>query len=360
MLPTRADRLQTAAWLGLGLALLGLIYLLAPILTPFVIAAVLAYICDPGVNALVKRRVPRPLAVLVAVLGLGLGVALLALILIPMIYREALTLATRLPDLLELANQRLIPLLEQRFGLHVRLDANSVRKWVENNWSTAQDLLPMALAHLKIGGIAVIGVVANIFLIPIVMFYLLQEWPRIIAAIRGVIPRPMLERTMSLLHEVDGVLSEFLRGQISVMLLLAVYYSLGLWITGLNFALPVGVITGLLVFIPYIGFSTGLLLAVLAAILQGDGWGLLIGVGVVFAIGQFVESFLLTPYLVGERIGLHPLAVIFALMAFGQLFGFVGVLLALPASAVLLVALRRLHALYLQSRLYRGNEEGQA
>jgi predicted PurR-regulated permease PerM len=139
------------------------------------------------------------------------------------------------------------------------------------------------------------------------------------------------------------------------MLLLAVFYSIGLWFAGLKFALPVGVITGLLVFIPYVGFGGGLILAIVAALLQGGGWAPLIGVAVVFGIGQLIESFLLTPYLVGERIGLHPLAVIFALMAFGQLFGFVGVLIALPASAAILVGLREVREAWLASHLYRGD-----
>jgi len=200
---------------------------------------------------------------------------------------------------------------------------------------------------------AALAVLGNLFLIPIVMFYLLQEWPKILDYVEESIPRPMHDRTMKLVAEIDSVLSEFLRGQLSVMFLLALYYSVGLWLAGLRFALPVGIITGLLVFIPYVGFGTGLLLALMTAALQG-GWSPLIGVAAVFAVGQLIESFALTPYLVGERIGLHPLAVIFALMAFGHLFGFVGMLVALPVGAALLVGLRELRSGYLSSHLYLG------
>ncbi|NMG43645.1 AI-2E family transporter [Aromatoleum toluvorans] len=354
MNPSRADRLQTAAWAGVALALGGLFYVLSPILAPFAIAAVFAYICDPAVNGMVARRIPRPVAVLLVILGAGLLLLLLSLILVPMVYREAVALLRRLPDLVELLNARLAPLLLTHFDVEFQLDAAFIRSWIAEHWSSAQDLIPVVLNHLRQGGTALLGVAASIFLVPVVMFYLLQDWPHILGGLQTVIPRPMLERTMRIINDIDRVLSEFLRGQLSVMLLLAVYYSVGLWIAGLKFALPVGVITGLLVFIPYVGFGGGLLLAILTALLQAEGWSPLIGVAIVFGLGQLIESFLLTPYLVGERIGLHPLAVIFALMAFGQLFGFVGILVALPASAAILVGLREVRTAWLTSRVYLG------
>ncbi|MCB1890105.1 MAG: AI-2E family transporter [Rhodocyclaceae bacterium] len=354
---SRPNRMQTLGWLGAGIVLLWILWLLAPILTPFAVAAVFAYVCDPAVNWLAARRMPRAAAVLLVILALGLLLLLLLLILAPMVYKEGAALAQRLPDLLELLNTRTRPWLESEFGIVLQLHVGAVRQWVAGNWDTAQDVLGLLLARAKTSGVAVIGLVGNLFLIPIVMFYLLQEWPKILDYLDESIPRPLHDRTMALIGEIDSVLSEFLRGQLSVMLLLAVFYSIGLWLAGLRFALPVGVITGLLVFIPYVGFSTGLLLAILTALLQG-GWGPLIGVGVVFTIGQVLESFLLTPYLVGERIGLHPLAVIFALMAFGHLFGFVGMLVALPVSAALLVGMRELRKGYLASHVYLGDEDG--
>ncbi|NMG75240.1 AI-2E family transporter [Aromatoleum diolicum] len=356
MNPSRADRLQTAAWAGVALALAALFYALGPILAPFAIAAVFAYICDPAVNWLVARRIPRPAAVLLVILGTGAVLLLLMLILAPMIYREAVGLIRRLPDLIELANARLAPLLMTHFDIDLQLDAAFVRGWIAEHWDTAQDLIPVVLGQLRQGGLALLGVAASVFLVPVVMFYLLQDWPKLLDGLQTVIPRPMLARTMRIINDIDRVLSEFLRGQLSVMLLLAVFYSAGLWLAGLRFALPVGVITGLLVFIPYVGFGGGLILAILTALLQAEGWPPLIGVAIVFAIGQLVESFVLTPYLVGERIGLHPLAVIFALMAFGQLFGFVGILVALPASAAILVGLREVRTAWLSSRLYLGDK----
>lgn len=351
--------MQTAIWAAVGLALLALFYALGPILTPFAIAAVFAYICDPAVNWLVARKVPRALAVLGVIIGLGALLALLMLMLVPAIYREAVVMIARFPELLEMLNNRLLPWLGQRLGTELTLDTASLKGWMGEYRETAQDMLPALLERAREGGLVLIAFVANLALIPIVMFYLLQEWPRILTALQTVIPRPMLPRTMRILSDIDKVLSEFLRGQLSVMLLLAVFYSIGLWIAGLKFALPVGVITGLLAFIPFVGFGGGLVLAVLAALLQAEGWPLLIGVAVVFGIGQLLESYLLTPYLVGERIGLHPLAVIFSLMAFGQLFGFVGMLVALPASAAILVGLRELRSAWFASPIYLGARQSE-
>ncbi len=356
MNPPRADRLQTYVWAAAGLALIALFWLLGPILAPFVIGAVFAYIGDPAVNWMVSRRVPRTLAVLLVIIALGLTLIALALILVPMVYREGVLLMRRLPDLVEMFNAQVAPLLQARLGIELQLESAQFRQLIADNWTSAQDIVPIVLGHLKTGGIAVLAFVANLFLIPLVMFYLLQEWPRILVELERIVPRPWLERTMRIINDIDSVMSEFLRGQLSVMMLLAVFYSLGLWLAGLNFWLPVGVVTGLLVFIPYVGFGGGLILAILAALLQAEGWPLLAGVAAVYGIGQVVESFVLTPYLVGERIGLHPLAVIFALMAFGQLFGFVGVLVGLPVSAALLVGLREVREAWFASPVYLGTD----
>ncbi len=359
MTSPRADRLQTVLWAAAGVGLLVLFWLLAPILTPFAVAAVFAYICDPAVNWMVARRVPRAAAVLAVIAAMGGFLLLLVLIFAPMIYREAVILFGRLPELIELLETRIAPWLRASFDIELQFDVASLKAWAAEHRDTARDLLPTLLTHAREGGMALIAVVANLVLIPIAMFYLLQEWPRFMSGLQSVIPRPILPRTLRILGDIDSVMSEFLRGQLSVMLILAIFYSVGLWLAGLKFALPVGVLTGLLAFIPFVGFGGGLLLAILAALLQGEGLALLAGVGIVYAIGQVLESYALTPYLVGERIGLHPLAVIFALMAFGQLFGFVGMLVALPASAAILVGLREVRGAWLASHLYLG-EAGSA
>jgi predicted PurR-regulated permease PerM len=347
-------RLQAALWLGLGLVFLWLLYLLSPILAPFLLAAVLAYVCDPLVEKLARRRVPRGAGV-VLVMTLLFGVLTgLLLILLPLIRDESTLLAQRLPEAVDLFNDKLTPWLEQRFGVHIRLDTALLGQLFADHGDSLQSLAAHLFQSMKIGGLAVFGVIANLLLAPVVMYYLLRDWDQLTRRIANVVPRPWRDKTYALLGAVDAVLAEYLRGQILVMLLLAVYYSLGLWLAGVDFALSVGVLTGLLIFIPYLGYATGFALALLVAVLQGGGIAPLLGVLTVFGIGQLLESFLLTPYLVGERIGLHPLAAIFALLAFGQLFGFAGILVALPASAALLVGLRELRTAYLASPFYRG------
>ena len=209
------------------------------------------------------------------------------------------------------------------------------------------------LASLKIGGLAVLGFVVNLLLVPVVLFYLLRDWNALLARINRLLPRRWHPRLTGIATEIDAVLAEFLRGQIAVMVLMSVLYVLGLWLAGLEFALPIGIITGMLVFVPYVGMLTGLVLATLVAFMQFPGVNGVVPVWIVFGIGQALEGMLVTPMLVGQRIGLHPVAVIFALLAFGQMFGFFGVLLALPASAALLVGLRHLGNQYLDSSLYK-------
>ena len=203
------------------------------------------------------------------------------------------------------------------------------------------------------GGMVVIGVLINLALIPVVAFYLLRDWNALVEHLDNLMPRRWLGRVRVMTAEIDGVLAEFVRGQLSVMGVLAVYYVVGLTLAGLQHAVAIGILTGLLVFIPYVGFGLGLTLGLFAALLQWSGWPGFIAVLVVYGIGQLLENYVLVPWLVGDRIGLHPLAVIFALLAFGELFGFAGVLMALPVSAALLVGLRHLRAAYVGSDLYR-------
>ena len=210
------------------------------------------------------------------------------------------------------------------------------------------------LSSARIGGSLLLALVGNAFLMPVVLFYLLIDWPHLVRRVHGFVPPRARATVQGFLTECDGVLGQYLRGQLMVMAALALYYSLALALAGFDLALPIGVFTGLAVFIPYLGFGLGLALALLAGALQFASWYGVIAVAVIYGIGQAAESLLLTPRLVGERIGLNPLAVIFALLAFGHLFGFVGVLIALPVSALILVALRRARTAYLASRLYLG------
>jgi predicted PurR-regulated permease PerM len=338
--------------IGAALVVVLLFYVLGPILTPFMFAAILAYICDPLVDRLERRRIPRTLAtVLVLLLMIGLFV-LLMLILVPLFQKEAALLSERLPGYITALNEKLIPWLNAKLGLKLELDSASFKQNITEYVQGSDGLAGKVFASLKIGGMALVGFFVNLLLVPVVLFYLLRDWDKLIEKIDHLIPRGLHGKVSEIACEIDVVLSEFLRGQISVMLLMSVFYVCGLWFAGLEFALPIGIITGMLVFVPYVGMITGLLLATLAALMQFQSLPGMAWVWVVFAVGQLLEGMVVTPWLVGDRIGLHPVVVIFALLAFGQIFGFFGVLLALPVSAALLVALRHLRQNYLNSKIY--------
>jgi len=354
--PLEPRRLRTVHYLWLvvtAVVVAALLHFLGSILTPFLVGAILAYFGSPFVTWAERHRVPRTLGTLLVILVILLLVLALLLVLVPLVQSEIGQLMRRLPELAATLYGRVAPWLRETFGIEVQMDLASVKELIADNLDSAQALTLKLLSGLKAGGTVVLGILINLALIPVVMFYLLRDWNRIVARVDGLLPRRWLPRVRSIAREIDRVLAEFLRGQLSVMGVLAVYYSLGLTIAGLQFAVPIGILTGLLVFIPYVGFGLGLILGVLAALLQWSGWPGFFAVLAVYGIGQLLENYVLVPLLVGDRIGLHPLAVIFALLAFGELFGFAGVLLALPVSAALLVGLRHLRATYVDSDLYR-------
>ncbi len=348
-------------WSLIAAALAAVVWLLAPVLSPFVIAAVLAYALTPMVNWLDsawRGRIPRMLAVLVVEVVFLVLVLSVMLMLVPILAKELPLMQQQLPALLESASASLSPMLAQ-WGIHFSLDVANIKafalKYLNANFA---DAFGSVVTSLKLGGSVAFAIIGNAILIPVALFYLLMEWQRFVQQLRALIPPRLRASTDSFAQEADEVLGQYLRGQLLVMAILAVYYSVGLTLFGLDLALPIGIFTGLAIFVPYLGFGLGLILAVLAGLLEFSATAGLsytvVMVTVIYGLGQVVESLFLTPRLVGERIGLHPLAVIFALLAFGQLFGFVGVLIALPVSAVLLVAVRRIKAQYLDSHLYRG------
>ena len=345
------------AWTGLSALAALALWLLGPVLMPFLVAAVLAYALSPLVHGLQTAcggRLPRLVAVVLVEAVFLLLLAALFTLLIPILAHELPRMRDQLPVLAERLQTDIAPWLQAK-GIPVMLDSASIKSFVLQTFNTSfEEGFKQALISLRIGGSVALAVVGNLVLIPVVLFYLLVDWQRFVCHVEALVPMPARGAYDSFVAECDEVLGQYLRGQLSVMGLLAIYYSVGLWTFGLDLALPIGVFTGLAVFVPYVGFGLGLVLAVLAGVLQFAPAQALLMVAVVYGLGQLIESFVLTPRLVGERIGLHPLHVIFALMAFGQLFGFVGVLLALPVSAVLLVAIRRLRAQYQASALYRG------
>jgi predicted PurR-regulated permease PerM len=347
----------TAAWAAIALGIALLVWLLGPVLIPFLVAAVLAYALTPLVDKLDRLwggKLPRLLAVLLVELVFIAVVLSVVLLVVPILAKEIPLLREQLPTLAERLNAWLAPLLAN-LGMQLTIDVASIKALVLKYLNTSYESgFSALLASVKSGSTVVLGLLGAAVLIPVALFYLLMDWKHLVAQIVQLVPQRVRPQFDSFMQESDQVLGQYLRGQLLVMLILAVYYSVGLAFFGLDLALPIGVFTGLAMFVPYIGFGLGLLMAVLAGLLQFASLKALVMVAAVYGSGQIIESLFLTPRLVGERIGLHPLAVIFALLAFGQLFGFVGVLIALPASAVLLVAVRRLRTGYLASNLYKG------
>jgi len=351
------EQFHTAIWLLVGLGLILLLFMLGPVLMPFVTGAILAYTLNPIVDRLCRIKIarwflPRYIAVFIAMLLLLSSILALILIVLPVVENEVPLLQDQIPKFLDQLHDTLQPKL-QEYNINIQLDSASIKqKLTEQVSESGEKIASAALSSIRVGGTAILGIIANVLLIPMVLYYLLLDWHAITRRLHLAIPRRWVRQATDLMQETDELLAQYLRGQILVMLVLAGYYSCALTLAGFTVALPVGILTGLLVFIPYLGFGLGLCLALIGAVLQSDPVHGLLMVAIIYGIGQIIESFYLTPRWVGERIGMPPLAVIFALLAFGELFGFIGVLLALPASAITSVALKHLRSLYYRSRFY--------
>lgn len=340
---------------ALGLVLIGgwLVWLLSPILMPFVVSALFAYLGDPLVDRLEARGLKRTPAVSVVFSVLFALLALLLLLLIPRLESQLSLLMDKLPGYLEWLRANLMPRLQALLpGDATTFDLKLVQQTLSEHWRAAGGLLTTLWSSVSGSGLAVVGWLANLVLIPVLTFYLLRDWDHLVAGVYALLPRPSAPALAGLAREADEMLGAFLRGQLLVMFALGVIYTTGLWLVGLDFALLIGMFAGIVSFVPYLGLIVGIVIAGIASVLQSQGFGDVPWVIVVFVAGQLLEGTVLTPRLVGERIGLHPVAVIFAVMAGGQLYGFFGILLALPVASVAMVLIRHLVERYRSSGLY--------
>jgi len=334
-------------WL-IAIALVGwLLYLLAPVLTPFVAAALLAYIGDPLADRLQRLKLPRTLAVVAVFVLTFMLLGLLVLLVGPLIRTQVGALLDALPEIVRQVEQVWLPnvaeMLDLEVGENIGIGAFVARYGdMAGSWGTK------VLVGLTQSGSAVFAAVLSLFLVPILTFYLLRDWDSILSHMAALIPSGQHDMVVDLARETDDMLGAFLRGQLLVMLALSLIYSVGLSIVGLEFAIAIGVVSGLVSFVPYLGFVFGIALASLTVALDPEPLWQLIGVVATFTIAQVLEGSLLTPKLVGDRIGLHPVLIIFAVAAGDQLFGFFGILLALPAAAVLSVLVRFAYYRYLK------------
>ncbi|HSX64335.1 MAG TPA: AI-2E family transporter [Pseudoxanthomonas sp.] len=345
-------------WLIIAVIAGWLIWLLAPVLTPFALAALLGWLGDPWVDRLQRAGRSRTTSVVLVFALMLLLILLALLILVPMIERQVVTLIDSWPRAQQWLMETAIPWLETRFGIGISewLDPQRLIELARTHWQQAGGIAATFFGYLSRSGLTFILWIVNIVLVPILTFYFLRDWDLLVERIASVIPRDHIDTVSRLARESDEVLGAFIRGQFMVMLAQGAFYAVGMTAVGLKLGLLIGMIAGLISFVPYLGATIGLLLALIAALVQsGMDWTLLTLVIVVFAAGQLLESYVLTPRIVGDKIGLHPVAVIFAVMAGGQLFGFLGMLLALPGAAVVNVLLRYAHERYRQSRLYAGD-----
>ena len=342
-------------WLAVFVIVSVLIYLLSPILMPFISAAILAYIADPLVDKL-EKKMSRTLSVGIVFFVLSLIAILLLLIILPLVERQFVVLAEKLPLYIDRAQNYLLPIFKERFDLEFGMfDFNVLKQSLSEYWKTAGGVAAKILGTISHSGLILVGWTANFLLMLVVTFYLLRDWDILIAKIHALIPRRKEAIISTIAKESDEVLGSFFRGQMLVMFTLSLVYSLGLMFVGLDTALLIGGLSGMVSFVPYLGFIIGIVVASVAALMQFQEITPLFYIAIVFLTGQMLEGMLLTPWLVGDKIGLHPVAVIFAVLAGGQLFGFVGILLALPIAAVIAVVLRHMLSSYTKSKLYENN-----
>jgi len=337
--------------LGTVTVLFGL-YLLAPILTPFFAAALLAYLGDPLADKL-EKKLPRSLAVSIVFVVLFSTITVIALLILPLLAQQLTYLVSNIPLYIDNIQQNIVPMVAQKLGINIsHINFEFIKKLFTAHYAQAGGILSQLVSSIAASGMAVVALFANLVLIPVVTFYLLRDWDTLVARIDELLPRKSQPVIVKLVKESDDVLAAFIRGQFLVMLVLGIVYSCGLWFINLELALLIGMLAGLVSFVPYLGFIVGIVVASVAVLLQTQDVMMLLPVFIVFGVGQALEGMLLTPLLVGDRIGLHPVAVIFSVLAGGQLFGFIGVLLALPVAAVLAVLLRHVHSEYKSSAIF--------
>jgi predicted PurR-regulated permease PerM len=331
-----------------------LLYLLQPILSPFLIGVLLAYMGDPLVDRCERWKLSRTWGVVAVFALIGLVMAILLLVLVPMLGKQLMRLYEMAPEMLDWLQNKALPWVQLKLGMDEgfwRFD--KLKEAFSGQVDKTTDILGILLSKATASGLALLAWLANLVLIPVVSFYLMRDWDLMVAKLRSLLPRGREGLVVQLFSECHEVLGAFLRGQLLVMLALGVMYASGLMLIGLELGLLIGVLAGLASIVPYLGVVVGIGAALTAGLFQfGVDFYPLLGIAAVFMVGQMLEGMLLTPMLVGDRIGLHPVAVIFAIMAGGQLFGFTGILLALPVAAVIMVLARHLHDFYKQSDTY--------
>ena len=351
------DRTLKRIFILAGIALiLWVLYLLKPVVLPFIGAFLVAYLFSPLVDKLHKIGLPRWLSISAVFIGIGVVITLAFWYLVPLVWEQLMYAKNSIPSGIHWANYKFLPWLSDSFNLvPMELDVDqisaAIMEYVQTNYSA--DRIQAMIAKLAQSGLNFIQIGGTVVLIPIIAFYFLLDWDRMLDSFRRLIPRRYEEQTLVIVKECHSVLGAFVKGQFLVMVLLGVVYAMGLQLIGLEVGLIIGMVAGLCSIIPYLGFAVGIIAAVIASLFQfGIDWMQLLLVGVVFMIGQAVEGYILQPFLLGDKIGLSPVAVVFAVLAGAQLGGILGMLIALPVAAVIVVLLRHAREFYENSPMY--------
>ena len=324
----------------IGLCVLGL-YFLSPIITPFFLGALLAYLGDPFVSFLKSKHIPRTVGVIVVFLLVIFLLAALIFLVLPMMQEQIVLAIQKIPALILWLQNSVLPWMNSHTQMNDYLNVAALKKALAEHSQKIGNIVSIIISMATHSTLAMVDFIMNLILVPVVAFYLMRDWPKIMKNIQAVLPSSSRENIVSLAQQCNEVVGSFFKGQLLVMLGLAIIYSTGLWLIGLQVAIFVGLFAGLLSIVPYLGFTIGILVASVTMFLETHSFLHVVYVWGAFAVGQMCESMVLTPLLVGDRIGLHPVAVIFAILAGGVLFGFLGVLLALPVAAMILVVLKR-------------------
>jgi len=340
--------------LGISIALL---WLLADVLMPFAAAMAVAYLLDPVTDRLQRLGAPRWLATTLVLLAFFILAILLLILLVPIIEEQVSRFIQALPTYRQSLHEIFSPILSELRESVAGKDFEEIQSAVGNYVGEAARWIGSVMGGLWRGGLAIIDIISLLVITPVVAFYLLRDWDRMVSTIDGLLPRAHLEEIRGIARDVDRTLASFLRGQLTVCLVLGTYYAVALGLVGLDAGVIVGMGAGLLSFIPYVGTITGFVVSMAIALVQFDQWTMWALVAGLFVLGQVVEGNFLTPKLVGDSVGLHPVWVMFALLAAGSLFGFTGILLAVPAAAVIGVLVRFFLSKYLASRYFQGGEE---
>jgi predicted PurR-regulated permease PerM len=336
-----------------------LLYLLAPVITPFAAAAALAYLGDPLVDRVEKMRVfrwniSRSLAVTVVFSLIFLTLLAVLLLLIPLLIEQFKYLVNRIPEWIAWLLGTALPWVLVQIGMQpADFGVEEIKTSLTTYWKEFSSALLGMMGTVSAGGQAVLNGVMNLVLIPVVTFYLMRDWDELVEGCRTLVPHSIEPTVSRLAREIDGVLGAFIRGQLMVMLALGLVYTGGLWLLGLDLAFIIGMGAGLLSIVPYLGTFVGVLAALIAALVQFQDVLHPLMALAVFAVGQSLESMVLTPKLVGDKVGLHAVAVIFAVLAGGHLFGFLGILMALPVASALNVLVRYAHLRYRGSAWFK-------